>query len=133
MGALGFQWAHGGQSPGHGGQVKCWQGLEGVGQAAPYPASLLPRPSEFDLTPAQARPPPCSSIPGAVRTGAPGLLRGDLSAGTEDERGEPCLLPCWRLGAALIRQPLSRRDMLADLGPPRGRLSSCALSTHPPV
>lgn len=107
-------------------------GVGGVGQAAPYPASLLPRPSEFDLTPAQARPPPCSSIPGAVRTGAPGLLRGDLSAGTEDERGERCLPPCWRLGAALIREPLSRRDVLAHLGPPRGHLSSCALTTHPP-
>lgn len=132
-GSLGFQWARGGQSAEHGGQVKCWQGLEGMGQAAPYPASLLPRPSEFDLTPAQARPAPCSSTPEAVRTGASGLLRGDRSAGTEDERGGPCLPPCWRLGAALIREPLSRRDVLAYLGPPGGVSAPVAFPPNHPV
>lgn len=108
-------------------------GVGGDGPGSPYPASLLPRPSEFDLTPAQARPAPCSSTPEAVRTGASGLLRGDRSAGTEDERGGPCLPPCWRLGAALIREPLSRRDVLAYLGPPGGVSAPVAFPPNHPV
>lgn len=59
------------------------------GGGSSHLASLLPRPSEDDLTPAQAWLPCVSSTPGAARTGGPGVLHGVLSA-----RTEPTLRAC---------------------------------------
>lgn len=91
------------------------------GGGSSHLASLLPRPSEDDLTPAQARLPRVSSTPGAARTGAPRVLHGVLSA-----RTEPTLRAC-----EASPSPLPAGGPAAFAGKPRCRRKGGAPAPAP--
>lgn len=85
------------------------------GAAASHLASLLPRPSKFDLTLAQARPLLVASTPVAARTGAPGTLHG----------------PCLQGQSPLLRAREANAAPLPARG--RGRLRQGSPSPQTPL
>lgn len=90
------------------------RGGRGV-RAASHLASLLPRPPEFDLTLAQARPLLVASTPVAARTGAPGTLHG----------------PCLQGQSPLLRAQEANAAPLPARG--RGRLRQGSPSPQTPL